>query len=206
MSLIPRHLSPKPRRASASSDHDETWTEISPRLVRITSPWTPIQSPRFSLTNSENSPVSAAVANSCTAPLQSRSSAKATLPWGRLRITLPATRTTTPDEAPGSRWSYSTAMPPAGIVSGERVGDLRLTRGPAVDLVGWLLLVRHGPSSDSVFLAKSSRRPCNVSQGSTCWTALAWGLIRPESPPVAITVAVPISSWIRWQRPSTSAA
>ena len=43
-----------------------------------------------------------AAANSCTAPDESRSSAKASLPWGRASMTRPATATVTPDSSPGA--------------------------------------------------------------------------------------------------------
>ncbi len=82
MSLTPRHLSPKLRRASASSCHSATFTESSPRLVRTTSPTAPTQSPRLSLTNRSKSSVQFAPANSCTAPDASRSSAKEIFPRG----------------------------------------------------------------------------------------------------------------------------
>jgi hypothetical protein len=102
MSLTPRHLSPKLRRACASSTHSLTFTDNSPRLVRTTSPRAPTQSPRFSLTNSSKRSVTAASANSCTEPELSRSSANASLPWGRKSMMRPATPTVTPDSSPGA--------------------------------------------------------------------------------------------------------
>ena len=47
MSVMPWHLSPKLRRASASSAHASTFTDSSPLLVLTTSPVAPTQSPRL---------------------------------------------------------------------------------------------------------------------------------------------------------------
>gem|GEM_PF-3696947 len=109
VSVTPRHLSPKERRASASSTQSCTLTDSSPRRVRTTSPLAPTQSPRFRRTNASSSSVVPVWANSCTAPLESRSSAKATLPWVRRSMTRPDTETVSPDSSPAESPSHSAA-------------------------------------------------------------------------------------------------
>ncbi len=62
----PFHLSPKPRRASASSTHVWTCTDNSPFRVRTIFPPAPTQSPSDNLENASNSAVIFSKANSCT--------------------------------------------------------------------------------------------------------------------------------------------
>ena len=56
-SVTPFHLSPKPRRASASSTQCATWTDSSPLRVRTTLPVAPTQSPSDSLEKASKSSV-----------------------------------------------------------------------------------------------------------------------------------------------------
>ena len=118
---MPFHLSPKPRRVSASIVHDVTFTESSPTFVFTTSPVAPTQSPRLIRPKSSNPSVTLASANSCTsAPLPSRRVAKASRPWGRLSITRPATVTSMPVSSPASRPSWAAWSSAAVAVGSKR--------------------------------------------------------------------------------------
>ena len=66
---MPCHLSGNARRVAASSSHESTRTESSPRLVVITSPATVIQSPRLNAQNASNSGESSYTSDEPPAPL-----------------------------------------------------------------------------------------------------------------------------------------
>ena len=140
-SLTPRHLSPKLRRASASSSHPVTFTESSPRFVRTTSPTAPTQSPRLSLVNSSKRSVTFARANSCTDPELSRSSANASLPCGRESMTRPATPTVTPDSSPGASDDQASTTAAASWVRSKRYGTSALG-APAAAPAGESAVIR----------------------------------------------------------------
>ncbi len=103
VSVMPCHLSPKPRRASASSSHDSTRTDSSPLFDRMTSPVATIQSPRLSPVRPLKSSVPLAVAMSWMAPLESRSVANASRPMSRSSMMRPATVAATPELPPSAR-------------------------------------------------------------------------------------------------------
>ena len=77
---MPCHLSGNGRLASASSTHSLGRTDSSPRLVVMTSPVTPIQSPSESLVKASKSGVLAAGAKIWMWPLESCSCANANFP------------------------------------------------------------------------------------------------------------------------------
>ena len=95
-----------------------TLTLSSPRLVRTTSPVAPIQSPSERWVKASNSSVTLARQKSCTAPEESRSSANASLPWGRLSMIRPATDTIAPDSSPGSSADHCSATVAAAVSQG----------------------------------------------------------------------------------------
>ena len=186
-------------RASASSSHPVTFTESSPRFVRTTSPTAPTQSPRLSLVNSSKRSVTFARANSCTDPELSRSSANASLPCGRESMTRPATPTVTPDSSPGASDDQASTTAAASMGALETVRDLgpgRAGRGPGRGVGRHPLTLR----------SNTMRRPCRVSQGSTCSMVSEYGAMSELKPPVATTVEGPSSSMKRRTRPSTSPA
>ena len=82
----------------------------------MTSPVTPIQSPRDSPTKSSNRGVSPARAKSWTRPEESASVPKATLPWSRRSMSRPATDATSPVSTPGGRSAHR-SWSPAAVVS-----------------------------------------------------------------------------------------
>ncbi len=121
---MPFHLSPKPRRASASSCHPATCTDSSPLRVRTTSPVATTQSPRLSAVSSSNRSVPFTVAISWIGPLESRSVANASLPIERSSITRPATVAVTPLPSPSAQPGVG------GLEVGGPIGDLDPVRGP----------------------------------------------------------------------------
>jgi hypothetical protein len=101
-------LSPKPWSDSASTVNDTTFTLSSPRRVLMTSPVATIHVPRGRLLNVANSCVQSTPANSCSSPVQSRSSPKASFPLSRRSIRRPATVTVAPVSSPSAisaHWS-----------------------------------------------------------------------------------------------------
>ncbi len=80
----------------------------------MTSPVTPIQSPRDSPTKSSNLGVSPDRAKSWMRPDESASVPKATLPWSRRSMSRPATDAVSPVSMPGAssshRWWRSAAV------------------------------------------------------------------------------------------------
>jgi hypothetical protein len=125
MSVMPFHLSPKPRRVSASITHVATFTDSSPRFVLTISPVAPTQSPRLILPKPSKSSVTAASANSwISSPLPSRKVAKASLPWARCSITRPATLTVMPVSSPSARPSCAARSSAVVAVTSKRYGGV----------------------------------------------------------------------------------
>jgi hypothetical protein len=120
MSFTPRHLSPKLRRAFGEQRprldlHRELAAPGSNDLAFDADPVTEIQPDELAKRS-----VTASVAKSWIAPLQSRSSANATLPCGRFRISRPATRTVTPLPFAGEKSRHGRRRPlPAATVPGK---------------------------------------------------------------------------------------
>ena len=90
---------------------------------------------------------------------------------------------------------------------GRVVGQGAFEFGDVGDAVGRLGVGGHGaPQRSRLFFSKMIRSPCRVSQGSWCWIISDRGAIRPESPPLATTVAaVSSSASNRRTMPSTTA-
>ena len=194
MSLTPRHLSPKLRRASASSTHSVTLTESSPRLVRTTSPARP-------------DPVAQVELDELVEALGHRRQreqlhrARAVAQLGERQLAL---------------------GPEEHDAAGDRDGDAGLLpggeRGPGVDDGGRLVACarsdregRAAPRSSAAdrhvtLRSYTMRRPCRVSQGSTWSMVSEYGAMSELKPPVATTVDGPSSSMKRLARPSTSPA
>ncbi len=79
----------------------------------MTSPATPIQSPRLSSQNRSKSGVEADGANSWMRPVESARVPKASLPCTRRSMSRPATATVRPVSVPGSRPAWRSARPAA---------------------------------------------------------------------------------------------
>ena len=167
----------------------------------MTSPRAPIQSPRFSFTNSSKRSVTAARANSCTAPDASRSSPKAAFPWLRSSMRRPATPTVTPDSSPGSSADQVPTMSAVWWVRSKRYG---MSRGDASPVLGGSS--RGRLAHEGTLRSYTMRRPCRVNQGSTCSMVSEYGAMSELNPPVATTVAGPSSSMKRRASESTRPA
>ena len=172
-------MSPKLRRASASSTQDETFTDSSPVRVRTTSPVAPIQSPRDR--RAELGEVARSTPPPRTAgwPRSSPGGCRTPpCPSPAAASSRPATDTTTPVLAAGRQIGEAGRQRGRGGVALEAVGD-----------------VGHGRSSAYRWLRpKMMRRPSRVSQGSWCSMVDVYGPMSPARPPVATTVHGPISS------------
>jgi len=121
-SVTPRHLSPKLRRASASTTQCSTLTLTSPVLVFTTSPVAPSHVPRGSLAKSSKASVHAAPQKSWIEPVESVSVPKVSFPISRRRTSRPATDTDLPVEPPGSRPACAAWRAAAPAVRSNRYG------------------------------------------------------------------------------------
>jgi hypothetical protein len=120
VSVMPCHLSPKPRRASASTCHVSTRTDSSPFFERMTSPVAAIQAPSVRLVKPLKSSVPLAVAISWMAPLESRRVAKARRPMSRSNMMRPATVTVVPVLPPSSSSAWVACRSAARSVTSTR--------------------------------------------------------------------------------------
>ena len=164
----------------------------------MTSPRTPIQSPRFSSQNCSKSGVDVDGANSWMRPLESASVPKASLPCTRRSMSRPAI-----DDDP------------VGLDTGLELAEaVRERLGGVGDLVGvGLVEARSRATSGEIcgssftvwFFSQIRRRPCRVSHGSSCSMESATGAISEARPPVATMVASPTTSSMRSHIPSTIA-
>src|SRR5579875_2204347 len=132
VSVMPRHLSPKVRLASASSSQLSTRTESSPVLVRTTSPVARSQSPSDTRSSSAKPCVQLAPANSWTEPVHSERVKNATLPISRRSMALPPTVATSPLPCPAGRAEYLSCRAPALAVTSTRYGTLAMVSAVAV--------------------------------------------------------------------------
>ena len=123
-------------------------------------------------------------------PELSRSSAKASLPWGRESMMRPATPTVTPDSSPGASADQASTTA-AGLVRA-----IEAVRDAGSAAVAHALTLR----------SYTMRRPCRVSQGSTCSIVSEYGAMSELNPPVATTVEGPSSSMKRRASASTRPA
>ncbi len=114
-------------------------------------------------------------------PVQSRSSAKASLPCG------PG-----PHEAAGDDHRHAGLL--ARFEVGKRTGHVARP-GRRLESVPDLPHVSLPPPSRATLRSKTRRSPCKVSHGSWCWIISDKGVMRPASPPVAMIADGPSSSF-----------